>query len=46
MRTSWTQMNDNMITNADIQTKKILEGDYYSQSDEIVKAGIEFIESL
>lgn len=46
MRTSWTQMNDNMITNADIQTKKILKGDYYSQSDEIVKAGIEFIESL
>lgn len=46
VQTSWIQMNDNMITNADIQTKKILKGDYYSQSDEIVKAGIEFIESL
>ncbi len=49
MQTSWTQMNDNMITNADIQTKKILEGEHYlhhSQSDEILKANIEFIESL
>ena len=46
LQTSWTQMNDNMITNPDIQTKKILEGDYYSQSDEIVKAAIEFIENL
>lgn len=46
IRTSWTQMNDNMITNADIQTKKILEGDYYSQFEEIVKTAIEFIENL
>lgn len=46
VQTPWVQMNDNMITNPDIQTKKILEGKHYSQSDEIVKASIEFIESL
>lgn len=46
VQTSWTQMNDNMIANADIQTKKILEGDYYSQFEEIVKTAIEFIENL
>lgn len=49
MQTSWIQMNDNMITNAAIQTKKILEGEHYlhhSQFDEIVKISREFIESL
>ena len=28
------------------ETKKILEGDYYSQFEEIVKTAIEFIENL
>ena len=48
MQTSWIQMNDNMITNANIQTRRILEGehDFNAQSNEIVKASIEFIKSL
>lgn len=49
MQTSWIQMNDNMITNTDIQTKKILEGEHYlhhSQSDQIAKISREFIEGL
>ena len=49
IKTSWTQMNDNMITNTDIQTKKILEGKYdliYSQTDEIVRNMKNFIKSL
>ena len=49
MQTSLAQINDNMITNPDIQTKKILEGKHclqHSQPDEIVKASIEFIKNL
>lgn len=49
MKTSWVQMNDNMITNPNIQTKKILKGEHclqHSQPDEIVKASIEFIKNL
>lgn len=49
MQTSLAQINDNMITNPDIQTKKILEGNHclqHSQPDEIVKASIEFIKNL
>ncbi len=49
IKTSWTQMNDNMITNATIQSRKILDGKCdlaYSQADEIVKNIKEFIESL
>ena len=47
MLTSWIQMNDNMITNANIQTTKILEVENFNtQSDEIVKASTEFIKSL
>lgn len=49
MQTSWVQMNDNMITNPDIQTKKILKGEHdlqHSHPDEIVKASIEFIKNL
>lgn len=49
MQTSLAQINDNMITNPDIQTKKILEGKHClqnSQPDEIVKASIEFIKNL
>lgn len=49
MQTPWLKMNDNMITNPDIQTKKILEGKHclqHSQPDEIIKASIKFIENL
>lgn len=47
MQTSWIQMNDNMITNANIQTRRILEGENFStQSNEIVKASIEFIKKF
>lgn len=47
MQTSWIQMNDNMITNANIQTRRILEGENFStQSNEIMKASIEFIKKF
>ena len=47
MQTSWIQMNDNMITNANIQTRRILEGENFdTQSGEIVKASIEFIKKF
>lgn len=49
IKTSWIQMNDNMITNDSIQSKKILDGKcdlIYSQADNIVKNIKEFIESL
>ena len=48
MQTSWAQMNNNIITNANIQTIKILEEEHYfsEQSNEIVKASTEFIKNL
>lgn len=48
MQTSWLQMNNNIITNANVQTIKILEGEHYfsEQSNEIVKASKEFIKNL
>ena len=48
MQTSWLQMNNNIITNANVQTIKILEGEHYfsEQSNESVKASKEFIKNL
>ena len=48
MQTSWVQMNNNIITNANIQTIKILEEEHHfsEQSNEIVKASTEFIKNL
>lgn len=48
MHTSWVQMNNNIITNANIQTIKILEKEHHfsEQSNEIVKASTEFIKNL
>lgn len=48
MQTSWVQMNNNIITNANIQTIKILEEEHYfsEQSNEIVKSSTEFIKNL
>ena len=48
MQTSWLQMNNNIITNANIQTIKILEEEHHfsEQSNEIVKASKEFIKNL
>ncbi len=47
MKTSWLDINRNMITNSDLQTIQILEGEHYlhhSQADEIVIISKEFIE--
>ena len=49
IKTFWIQINDNMITNTAIQTKKKLEEEHYlhhSQCNEIIRLSREFIEAL
>ena len=50
MRTSWTEMNKNMITNRNIQTIEILNGHHselpYEQSENIINMTKNFIRNL
>lgn len=48
MKTPWIDMNNNMITNGDIQIVKVLEGTHYlhhEQADKISEVSKKFIES-
>ena len=50
MRTSWVDINKNMVTNLDIQNIEILEGHrnnlMYDQTDKILELSKKFIEDL